>query len=55
MTTRAENSLKLYRGGNPSTIVQLLRMQNSSIVDELKQHFNTNDLNELAIRLSAGM
>lgn len=54
MTPQAENSLNLYRGGNPSTILQLLQMQKSSVVEELKQHFNAKDLNELSIKLSIG-
>ena len=52
MTQQAINSMNLYRGGNPATIEQLLRMQRSSVVDELKQHFGASDLHELAIKLS---
>lgn len=55
MTQQAKNSLDLYRGGNPNTIIQLLRMQSSSVVGELKDHFKTQDLHELAVRLSRGM
>lgn len=54
MSAQAKNSLELYRGGNPSTIKQLLRMQSSSVVNELKEHFGTNDLDELSVRLSIG-
>ena len=54
MSPQAENSLNLYRGGNLSTILQLLKMQKSSVVEELKQHFNAKDLNELSIKLSIG-
>ena len=39
MTKQAQNSLNLYRGQNPATIKQALRMQKSSIVEELKAHF----------------
>ena len=54
MSEQAQKSLELYRGGNPETIRQLLKMQSSSVVDELKAHFDTNDLDELAVRLSIG-
>lgn len=54
MTSQAQNSINLYKGGNPLTIMQLLKMQNSSVVEELKQHFNTKDLSELALKLSIG-
>lgn len=39
MTQQAQNSLRLYRGGNPATIEQLLNFQSSSVVDELMAHF----------------
>lgn len=55
MTPQAENSLKLYKGGNPGTIEQLLGMQDSSVVKELKEHFKANDTRELALRLSMGV
>ncbi len=54
MTQQAQNSLRLYRGGNPATIEQLLRMQSKSVVDELKAHYGTNDLHELALKCSIG-
>lgn len=54
MSKQAENSLNLYRGGNPSTIQQLLKMQAASVVNELKEHFNAASLSELAIKLSRG-
>lgn len=54
MTTQAQNCLTLFRGGNPSTIKQLLQYQKPSIVDELKNHFGTNDLDKLAVCLSKG-
>lgn len=54
MTQQALNSINLYRGGNPSTIEQLLRMQRSSVVNELKEHFGASSLSELAIKLSIG-
>lgn len=55
MSEQAKNSLELYRGGNPKNIIQLLRIQSSSVVDELKDHFKTQDLHELAMKLSVGV
>ena len=52
MTQQAINSLGLYKGGNPGTIEQLLRIQKSSVVEELKEHFGASDISELAIMLS---
>lgn len=52
MTQQAINSIELYRGNNPATIQMALRMQRSSVVDELKAHFGASSLGELAIRLS---
>lgn len=52
MTKQAQNSLDLYRGQNPTTIKQALRMQKSSIVEELKAHFGVSDIDSLATRLS---
>lgn len=54
MSAQAKNSLALYKGGNPATIKQLLRMQSQSVVDELKEHFGAKDLDELSVRLSIG-
>lgn len=54
MTPQAQNSLRLYRGGNPATIEQLLNFQSSSVVNELKAHFGATSLGELAIKLSIG-
>lgn len=48
------NCLNLYRGGNPSTIKQLLLKQKASVVAELKNYFDTNDLDKLAMSLSKG-
>lgn len=52
MTQQALNSIDLYRGNNPSTIKQCLGIQQSSVVNELKEHFHASDINELAIKLS---
>lgn len=54
MTQQAMNCLDLYQGGNPSTIKKLLQLQKFSIVEELKNHFGTNDLDKLAVCLSKG-
>jgi len=52
MTQKAINSLQLYKGGNPATIAQLLKMQSCSVVNELKQHFGVSSIDALAIALS---
>lgn len=52
MTQQAQNSINLYRGNNSGTIEQLLRMQSSSVVSELKEHFGASDNHDLAIKLS---
>lgn len=54
MTSQAQNCIKLYYAGNPATIKQMLSMQKTSVVNELKNHFGTQDLGELAQRLSIG-
>ena len=54
MTQQAINSLNLYRGGNPATIQQLLKMQKSSVVNEFKTHFRVSTIEELAVKLSLG-
>lgn len=54
MSTQAKNSLNLYRGQNPATIIQLLRIQHSDVVNELKKYFNCTTLDELALRCSLG-
>lgn len=48
------NSLELYRGQNPETIKMLLVRQSSAVVKLLKEKFNTDDLDELAVRCSIG-
>lgn len=55
MTQQAKNSLSLYRGGSPSTIKALLRMQKSSVVNELKEHFHVESLDDLAHKLSTNI
>lgn len=52
MTQQAINSINLYRGNDPMKIEMLLRIQRSSVVDELKAHFGASSISELAIKLS---
>lgn len=47
MIKQAQSSLDLYRGQNPVTIKQALRMQKNSVVKELQEYFNAKDINEL--------
>ena len=54
MTQQAINSIGLYRGNNPATIEIALRMQRSSVVKELMEHFGATSTRELAIKLSIG-
>ena len=54
MTKQAQNSLLLYKGQNPLTIKQALSIQNSEVVNELKEYFNAKDLDELSVKLSIG-
>ena len=54
MTQQAINSIGLYKGNNPATIEMALRMQRSSVVQELMEHFNASNIRELAIKLSIG-
>lgn len=50
----ATNSLALYRGNNPSTILRALKLQNKSVVDELMNYFGAKSQEELAFHLSVG-
>lgn len=54
MSPQAINSIALYRGNTPKMIKRALKIQNKSVVEELKQHFNLWDLDALAERLSFG-
>ena len=54
MTQQAKNSLGLYKGGDPAKIKQLLRIQSSSVVQELMEYFDAKDIDELAIKASIG-
>lgn len=53
MTQQAKNSIELYKGGNPTKILQLLRFQSPNVVNELKEHFGIQSLDALAVRLSS--
>ena len=52
MTTQAQNSINLYKGNPVSMIKQALKMQRTSIVDELKEHYEVSTVDDLAVRLS---
>lgn len=52
MTQQAVNSLMLYKGASVESIKKALSIQKSSIVEELKEYFNTSNIDELAIKLS---
>ena len=52
MTQQAQNSIRLYKGNSPDKIGQLLKIQNSNVVNELMAHYNANSINELAVKLS---
>lgn len=54
MTRQAENCISMFRGNAPATIEKALRMQKSSIVNELKEHYGSSDIGHLALRLSLG-
>jgi len=47
MSTQALNFINLYRGQDPNKVFAQLNMQGHSVVNELKEHFKTNDLVEL--------
>lgn len=52
MSNQAENSIALYAGQDANKIEKLLRIQHSSVVNELKEHFGAKDIPDLAFRLS---
>lgn len=54
LSKQAQNSLSLYYGGNPRSIEQLLKIQKSSVVNELMDHFRASSISELAFKLSIG-
>lgn len=54
LSTWAQNSLALYRGNNPNTILRALNIQDKSVVKELMDYFGTKTKEDLAFRLSIG-
>lgn len=54
MTIQAQNTQNLCRGASVASIMQALRMQKQSIVDELRNHYGVKTNEELATRLSLG-
>jgi hypothetical protein len=52
MTQQAINSINLYKGNDPMKIQMLLRIQSTSVVNELMEHFGASSISELAIKLS---
>ena len=52
MSPQAKNSIALYKGNDPAKIEMLLNFQSVSVVNELKEHFHANNIEELAIKLS---
>lgn len=52
MSSQALNSIELYKGNNPETIKMALKMQRSSVVNELMEYFKAPNIDELAIKLS---
>lgn len=54
MTQQAKNCIDLFRGNDPATIKRALKMQRQSIVNELKDHYKANDIDDLAYRLAIG-
>lgn len=54
MTIQAQNTQNMCRGASIPSIKNALRMQNSSIVDELKSHYGAKSIDDLALMLSKG-
>lgn len=54
MSKQATNFLALCKSAPISTIKQALKMQQASIVNELKAHFGVSDNDSLSARLSIG-
>jgi hypothetical protein len=52
MTSQAINSIELYRGNDPMKIQMLLKIQRSSVVNELMEHFGASSISDLAFKLS---
>ena len=54
LSNQAKNSINLYKGNPPSMIKQLLKNQKISVVEELERHYDVDNIDELAIKLSRG-
>lgn len=52
LSNQAMNSIELYRGQNSTLIKQLLQFQKKSVVDELLQHFECENISVLSVKLS---
>lgn len=52
LSQKAKNNIEMLRGNNPSKITSWLKMLPSSIVNELKQYYNADDINELSVKIS---
>lgn len=54
MNTQTKNFIDLCKGGNPSTIQNLLRFQNSNVLKDLYEIYGTKDHGEISVKLSIG-
>lgn len=54
LSSQARNCLDLFAGNPPSMIIRALKALSPRVVDELKQHFGSDDLEELAMKISSG-
>ena len=54
MSQQAINSINLYRGNDAATIEMALRMQRTSVVNELMEHFRVGTISALAACLAWG-
>lgn len=52
MTTQVQNFINLCRGNPVSTIKQALEFQKKSSVDEMMQHYDVSNIDDLAVRIS---
>jgi hypothetical protein len=52
MTQQAINSINLYKGNDPMKIQMLLRIQSTSVVNELMEHFGASSISDLAMKLA---
>lgn len=52
LSKQAQNSIELYRGQDSFDIKQLLHFQKKSVVDELLNHFECDNIGDLSVKLS---